>query len=225
MRKALLFLLLTAFCAGVLAQYQDTVWTVRGLTPLNDSFHKWKPDVVLDARSSTINGSPVRIGGLRLGAEYRRVHRFGLGVYGATTQVGNENNGQAVSPGLDSARFNLNYASLYYERVLLLHPKWEWSAALHYGAGQVAVTYGDQTFESVELDDRISVRPVEWSTSGFYHVNWWISAGGGAGYRHVTQAPAEIRQAYQGWIYVVKLRIKFAKLVRSIWDQSVRDEY
>ena len=77
----------------------------------------------------------------------------------------------------------------------------------------------------VVFDERISVRPVEWSTSGLYHVNWWISDGGGIGYRHVTQALAEIRQAYQGWIYVVKLRIKFAKLVRSIWDQSVRDEY
>ena len=113
MRKALLFLLITAVCTGILAQYQDTVWTVHGPTPLNDSFLKWKPDVVLDARSSTMNGAPSRIGGLRLGVEYR----------------------------------------------------------------------------------------------------------------HVTQTPAEIRQAYQGWIYVVKLRIKFAKLVRSIWDQSVRDEY
>lgn len=220
---AWLLLLLTA-SAACFAQYQDTVWTVRGNVVLDDHFRKWKPDVVLDARTSTLNGERVRVGGVRLGAEYRRVHRFGLGIYSAATQlyISDDPNDNSV---LDSARFNLNYASAYYERVLLLLPKWEWSASAHLGVGNVAVTYGAQNVNTVDLRDRIRVNPLEWSTSGYYHFTYWLSAGGGVGYRQILNAPREVRQAYQGYIYVIKLKIKVIKLVRSIWNPNVRYEY
>lgn len=191
---------------------------------MDDRFKKWRPELMLDARTSTFGTEAARIGGLRLGIEYMRVHRVGYGIYGVSDQVSSE---QFASLGedVDSARFNLGYVSIFYERVLLLHPKWEWSSALHWGLGQVNIDYrisGESAFRS---RNPITVRPVEVSSSGYYHLTWWASVGGGVGYRFMRNSPAEVRSAYQGWLYIVKLKIRFGRLVRRIWDKSVTDEY
>lgn len=206
------------------AQYQDTVWTIKGPKALGDGFKKWRPMFALDARSSSINGQPVRIGGLRVGAELRRVHRFGIGFYGAQTKVHAQGAGE-VTAGSDSARLNLNYATLFYDRVFLLHPKWELSAAVHLGTGQVWVETGPFDGSPIPPGNRVNVRLTEFSVSGYYHINWWLSAGGGAGYRQFLSAPESIAQAYDGGIYLIKVRLRLSRLVRRMWDESVRDEY
>lgn len=220
------FLIASFLLSGLFAtaQYRDTVWTVQGELPIGQGFKKWRPLFALDARSSSINGQPVRIGGLRLGAELRRVHRFGIGFYGAQTKVQSQG-ASALTSGADSARFNLNYVTFFYDRVLFLHPKWELSAALHLGAGQVSVETGPFDGTPIPPSNPVSVRLMEWSGSGYYHLNWWFSMGGGVGYRHLLSAPEPLAQAYNGGIYLIKVRLRLSRLVRRMWDESVRDEY
>lgn len=224
MKSIFLWILLLSMAGNLSAQYRDTVWTIKGQTVLDERFKKWKPDFVIDARTSTVDSRRARILGFRLGAEYKRVHRFGLGVYGVSTDVPS-NRFEQIGPNVDSASFTLEYTSLFYERVLLLHRKWEWSAAVHAGIGEVKVDYLLQDDPDIYNLSPITVRPTELSTSGYYNITWWLSAGGGIGWRFMRKSPPEIREAYNGGIYIAKVKIKFAKLVRRIWDKSVCDEY
>lgn len=224
MKRSFICLIFLFLGVTTTAQFRDTVWTITGQTVLDERFKKWKPDLVLDARSSTVDSRRARIFGLRLGAEYKRIHRFGVGIYGVSSEVSSSRFEQ-IGPDVDSASFNLGYASLFYERVLFLNRKWEWSAAVHTGVGEVQVDYFLEDNPTIQNLEPVAVRPLELSTSGYYHVTWWLSAGGGVGWRTMRKSPSEIREAYNGGIYIAKVKIKFAKLTRRIWDKSVRDEY
>ena len=48
---------------------------------------KWKVLVGLDARRSFFQGQKVKIDGLRIGAQFRGVHRFGLGTYSLSQKI------------------------------------------------------------------------------------------------------------------------------------------
>lgn len=203
--------------------YRDTVWILSGRKILDDNFKKWKLDLILDARTTVVGTSSGRLAGLRVGMEYRRIHRFGIGIY-------NLNRGVEVSSleefdtRVQSGTMYLSYTSLFYERVLYFNPKWEVSAALHMGSGKVnADLIVDGISETVPWEK--NVKPIEVSSSTYYNINFWLSVGGGIGYRFMRRTPAEVREIYDGPVVIAKVKVKFMKLIRSIWNQDVRYEY
>jgi hypothetical protein len=204
--------------------YSDTVWIVSGKKPLDALFQKQKLDFVLDARQTLISNTQARIAGLRLGIEYRRVHRFGFGFYGLGDGV-RLNSLTEVDSSIIDATLNLSYVSMYYERVLFFSKKWEWSATLHIGRGEITGIYrraGDNVFLTLPKQE---VRPFEFSTTGYYHITWWCSFGAGIGYRVMRSTPAEIRPVYNAPVAIARVRIKLGKLVKSLWDENAKKEY
>jgi hypothetical protein len=215
---------LAAFGIQGTAQLQDTVWIVTGDRYLGDGFKKWRFEMILDARTTFVAGENAKLGGLRLGMEYRRVHRFGLGLYGLNNTLGSRTLSQ-IDENVDSALFSFSYLSIYYERVFYFHPKWELSSTIHLGSGEINVSYslvGEDQFQNLEP---INVRPLEISTSAYYNFTWWLSSGVGFGYRHMRKAPQEVRDIYNSPIYLVKLKIRFGKIVRRLFNEEVKDEY
>ncbi|MDZ4750878.1 MAG: hypothetical protein SGI87_04605 [Flavobacteriales bacterium] len=204
--------------------YQDTVWILTGNKPLDDHFKKWKLDLVLDARTTLVGSSAARLGGIRVGMEYRRVHRFGFGAYtmGDGVEVSSL---EDYDSRVTSGNVSLSYFSLFYERVLFFHPKWEVSAAMHLADGKVkgnvVLSNNPENTQSWEQ----SVKPLELSASGYYNLTYWLSAGGGLGYRFMRSTPVEVRDIYDGPVVIAKVKIKFMKLLRSSWDKEVRYEY
>jgi len=203
--------------------FQDTVWTVRGATPLDDRYRKWKGDFVLDARQTLVSSTPARLAGVRLGAEYRRVHRFGIGVYtlgdGVKVQTLSE-----VSPNIEDAVINLSYASLFYERVMYFGKKWEWSLTGHAGRGRLTARY---TFagEDLRLEHLRRVNLVEGSTTLYYHLTWFISIGAGVGYRYIPDTPAEIRHVYNAPVSILRVRVRLIKMVSGLFNKDIRTAY
>jgi hypothetical protein len=204
--------------------YHDTVWIVNGMKPLDEKFKKWKFDFVLDARKTLLSNTSASLLGLRFGAEYRRVHRFGLGLYGLSNDV-YVNSLFEVDTTVAEGLLNLSYASLFYERVMFFNPKWEWLLTGHLGVGSVKGSYryaGEKDWISYEKND---VRPLEFSTMLYYHITWWCSAGVGLGYRFMLNTPEEIRPIYTAPVGIARLRIKLGRLTRSIWDKDVKYQY
>lgn len=205
-------------------EYADTVWIVTGKKGLGSPFRKVKIDFSFDARQTLVSNTTARMGGIRLGIEYRRVHRIGFGIYGLDNGVSLKSL-QEIDPKITSAVLNLSYFSMYYERVLFFNRKWEWSATLHSGRGVITGSY--RTGEDSAWQDfptRV-VRPLEVSTTGYYHITWWCSAGAGIGYRFIRSAPSEILPLYNAPVGILKVRIKLGKLVKSIWNDKTRYEY
>jgi len=215
---------------GVLAQIKtistplDTVWTITGWRELGHQYTRWKTDFLLDARQTIIGESNARIGGLRIGLENRRVHRFGLGFYGMdkVVRVGELN---AISGNIDQADMRLSYTSLFYERVLFFNRRFEWSATAHLGRGKIRGSYHIIGTNSMIDFDPIRVYPVEFSSTGYYNFTYWMSFGVGLGYRTFTTAPNDFVEPFKGPIAVARLRIKVLKLVRSIWNKDLRIQY
>lgn len=224
------------FCAvGISAQfegsylslnpgYQDTVWIVTGKKELGPLFQKQKLDFSLDACQTLIGTTPARLAGMRVGIEYRRVHRFGIGLYGLGDGV-RMNSILELDTSITEAVLNLSYATFYYERVLFFNKRWEWSAAAHLGKGQISGSYRLKDDDQWRSFPAKEVKPFVLYTTGYYHLTWWCSLGAGVGYRFMRSTPQEVDNIFNAPIVIARVKIKLGKLVKGIWDENARNEY
>ena len=239
----LLLLFITLFAQTVLAQltidgaistdngtkkkppYQDTVWVISGKKVLDKKYKKWKFDLSFDARQTIIGNTQARLGGLRIGMEYRRVNRFGLGIYNFSDGV-KTNSLSSIGPDVSLANLNLSYFSIYYERVLAFNKYIEWSTTIHRGIGNISGYYVIGTGPTAELKnfDQV-VRPLEISTTNYFHLTYFISVGVGVGYRYIRNVPTEITKVYNAPIALFRFRFKFIKMIAGAVNEDIRHAY
>jgi hypothetical protein len=203
--------------------WSDEVWIIGGNKELRYPFKKWKPELQFDGRYTVLNGEAARIFGLRFGAEHKRVHRFGVGIYGWSSAINERVSNQTGKT--EEFRYNLSYSSIFYERVMYFSRKVEFALTAHLGGGTISSSVkaaGETIFHSQDTQE---VLPLEISGSGFYNFTWWLSVGGGLGYRYMRRAPDIIRNQLNGQVYVLKARLRITKLLRSIYNKDVKNEY
>jgi hypothetical protein len=181
-----------------------------------------KPELILDGRLTLVSNEGARLGGFRLGVEMNRVNRFGLGFYSFSNGVQTESLNE-ISPNIVSANLELNYASLYYERVILFTKKYEWSSTLHLGVGNVSGSYTYLNGTIGNYNEPLQLTEI--STTLFRHLTYFMSVGGGIGYRQTRNAPVELLPIYNAPVFIVKLRIQPIKMVRGIWNKNIRNRY
>jgi len=181
-----------------------------------------KPEFILDGRLTLVSNEGARLGGFRLGVEMNRVNRFGIGFYAFSNGVHTESLNE-ISSNIVSADLELNYASAYYERVWLFTKKYEWSSTLHLGLGNVSGSY---TYANGSVGNyNEPVQLTEISTTLFRHLTYFMSIGGGIGYRQTRNAPDELLPIYNAPVFIVKLRFQPIKAVRGIWNKDIRKRY
>ncbi|NND95664.1 MAG: hypothetical protein HKN45_12450 [Flavobacteriales bacterium] len=180
----------------------------------------WRPLVAFDSRRSFFNGRSVKFLGLRFGAEHRRVHRFGLAFYGLTQGQDYEdvNIDMADAPPGAKADFDVSFATLFYERVVMKAGKWELSSSVNLGGGRILGSYRNvdgviKTF----LDREFSVLSV--GTTMKYKVLPWLEPGLGGGYRHAFNSETEIKKTMQQPFYIIKVSILIGEFYRSVLKQ------
>ena len=181
-----------------------------------------KPTFILDGRRTLVSDQGARLGGIRIGVEMNRVNRFGFGFYSFSKSVSTTTLNE-ISSNITSADLELNYASIYYERVLLFTKKYEWSSTLHVGLGNVSgsYTYADGSTGNYEEPLQLT----EISTTLFRHLTYFMSIGAGIGYRQTRNAPEELLPIYNAPVFLVKLRFQPIKAVRGIWNKDIRKRY
>ncbi len=223
-RSYILILLASVCSVSAVAQLNESVWILGGDKFLGKGFRKWKFDMVLDGRNSFDDGNPVRVAGLRLGLEYKRVHRFGVGVYGLSELT--RDNFQTFEGEYVTAQLKFDYNSIYYERVLFFSKRWEISGTAHLGAGQIKVSY-DNPKDSTQrfIGEPIEARIMELSASTYFHLTWWFSVGAGVGHRWTGQTPTELGNIYDSTVYLAKAKFRFGKMLRAIGNKQVKYEY
>jgi hypothetical protein len=181
-----------------------------------------KPEFIFDGRLTLVSNEGARLGGFRIGVEMNRVNRFGLGFYSFSNGVNTESLNE-ISSNIISANLELNYASAYYERVWLFTKKYEWSSTLHLGIGNVSGSY---TYANGSVGNyNEPVQLTEISTTLFRHLTYFMSIGGGIGYRQTRNAPDELLPIYNAPVLIVKLRFLPVKAVRGIWNKDIRKRY
>ncbi len=181
-----------------------------------------KPEFILDGRRTLVSDQGARLGGIRIGLEMNRVNRFGFGFYSFSKSVSTTTLNE-ISSNITSADLELNYASIYYERVLLFTKKYEWSSTLHLGVGNVSgsYTYADGSVGNYNEPLQLT----EISTTLFRHFTYFMSIGAGIGYRQTRNAPEELLPIYNAPVFLVKFRFQPIKAVRGIWNKDIRKRY
>lgn len=206
------------------AQLNKEVWLIDGKRMLDTNFPKYKLGFTFDARNTFVANTKAKLGGIKLGLYINRVHQVGIGLYAMNkplyvSQI--PDNSLVVY----SVKVDFSYLSLFYERILFFDRHWEWSSTVHYGAGEINASYmPEKDTQEISLPE-IKTKPLEISTSVLYHPTYWLSIGGGIGYRIMRKTPKQYHSYFNGGIYLVKVKIRLFKLIRSIGNKEVKNEY
>ena len=186
------------------------------------NYPRIKPELILDGRSTLVSNSGAKLGGVRAGIEVNRVNRFGFGFYSLSNNVPT-NSLSEISSNIVLAKLGMSYSSIYYERVLLFTKKYEWSSTIHLGSGRVSGSYLFTDGTTGTYDEPFQLSEI--STTVYKHLTYFISIGGGIGYRQTREAPAELMPIYNAPIFIVKLRVQPFKAIRGIWSKEIRNRY
>lgn len=210
----LLFFFNSAFLSH--AQTDSTTKKIE-LFPKEYGDKKWKFLLGLDARRSYFNGAPVKINGVKIGAEFRGVHRFGIGIYwlkknAVFMDVPLEQE-DALHP--TEVRFDLSYSSLFYERIFLKTRWWEIAFPIHLAGGSVSAYYRD-TLSAIQPWFKKPFSALLFSTQVKFFPLPWMALRVSGGYRITFNTEEEIKDAFNTPFYGFGLSINVVDLYHSI---------
>lgn len=177
----------------------------------------WKPIIGFDAFRSYYSGTPVKFNGFRFGAQFKGVHRFGFGFYGLKKDLVYDNINVDYPTATDTSlvKFQLNYASMFYERVLLRYKKWELSIPLHLGAGGLNA-FVEDSLGNYQKYYATSFSLISFGLNAKYFILPWLAPRAGGGIRITYNAPREIRRAFNAIYYTFGLSIIPGELYKKL---------
>jgi hypothetical protein len=186
----------------------------------------WKILIGLDARRSFFAGTKVKINGLKLGAEYKGVHRFGLGFYWLNRNIVfddiavGEANQDLNDP---EVRFTLGYSSIFYERIFLKTRWWEVAFPIHLGGGSITGTYKDTLGAYPQFVSRPFSALLPSAQVKFYPLTWLAIRVSG-GYRLTFNTQPEVKQAFRTVYYGYGLSINPLEFYRAIFKKKKNEK-
>lgn len=190
--------------------------TTRIFFPKTHGTKKWKPLVGFDAHRSYFSGTPVKINGIRIGADYLGTHRFGFGFYGLRKNEVFVDIPVEYSGATDTSlvKFKLNFATLFYERVFYKTLKWEIAIPVYLGAGGLEGFVED----SLGFFRRYTASSFSSLSTGVvvkYYLFKWFAPRVGLGYRLIFNTEKPVRKAFNGFYYSFGINILFGELYKS----------
>jgi hypothetical protein len=181
----------------------------------------WKLLLGFDARRSFLKDKPVKINGLRIGAKFRGVHRFGFGFYGLSRDLVFYDLPVDEPDATDSSRviFGLTYASLFYERVFLRNPKWEFSLPFLLSGGTLTGRYED-TAGVFRKNIHETFSALTGGVQAKYYFFPWLAGRVSVGYRFLFNTSPELKAAFNAPYYGFGAQVLLSELYRSIFRRE-----
>jgi len=220
MKPKLIFLIITLFTCLSGKTQEDSLVKNRNhhvFLPPDLGPKKWKPVIGLDARRSFFRGRPVKINGLRLGVQYKGVHRFGIGFYGLDRNVV-FTDVRVDQPGAtDTSRvvFNAGFGSLFYERVIYKTHKWEFSLPTEFLFGNITGYYEDSLGKFLPLPE-VPFSGLAAGLQAKYNILTWLAPRVSIGYRVLFNTTPEVRSSFNRAYYSFGLSIMIGELYQAV---------
>ncbi|MEM9052851.1 MAG: hypothetical protein AAGC47_12430 [Bacteroidota bacterium] len=219
-----IFILIQSVVGAAQFNQSDEVWIIGGKKKLLPYQNKLKPDFSFDARRTLFEKRWVLVGGFKIGAEYRRVNRLGVGFYFLNTRIFDEDVEFILEA--NKIEYDFQYTTLYYDRVLYFDKKWEFGGTLHFGGGRIKTFYQNELNPNERnTGPELKFNVAELVGYAEYNVLYWLGISGGVGYRRVFGLDYGLGDDFSSAIFVVNLRLNLIKLARSYFDESVKDEF
>jgi len=190
----------------------------------------WRPKIVLGlgGHNSLVGGEKVRIGGMRLGLEFKRKWRFGFGLNYLNPAIFREG-GDALNPVF--YRIDFAYFNIFGEYIILNNRRWEFSFPLVLGGGATTVSsrISDKALWIPNQVVGLSVSQI--SAVGYYKVWRWLGIGMSIGYRNVTSKSNKnpelseiVTTAFDGPTWAIKTKIYLGELWRAIFKKKKKNK-
>lgn len=182
---------------------------------------RWKFIVGLDARRSFFRGVPVKINGLRTGAEFKGVHRFGIGVYALSRQVvfTEIEVDDPAATDTSTVLFNVGFASLFYERIFFKSKKWELAIPSAFSRGTITGAFEDTSgLYKPFVNSPFSALALGFQTK--YFILPWLAPRLSVGYRFTFNAAPEVKRAFNQPYLGFGIQILLGGLYRSIFKKE-----
>ena len=217
----LLFLLL-GITIPVSAQLNKTVVD----TPLISFKNKPKVFLTLDKTSSFVSGKGATTNEIRIGLDFRRKIRFGIGYAALASDVVADKNIITTVTGVDSlvpARLSLSYMTLSAEYTFYETKRWQITMPLTLGIGSSYFSY----FEKVNGEyltlkmDKGGVVLIGPSGIATYRILRWVGLSAGLGFRQVIVNNGKVKESFNSPVYLFRIRIFMGEIYKSVFPRGI----
>jgi hypothetical protein len=189
--KGKIFILLLFCCLTISAYSQET------------STQKWKFNFQFDNRYSNINGNQVTIFGSKVGVQYRKMTRFGIGgsfiLHPIDVYITNRK-GKITG----DTKISFWYFSIFNDWILYKSKHWETFFTEQIGFGKPelvqTITKGNVI---TERDPNLYVNEISWQAN--YKITPWIGVGAGFGYRNILNQESVLKSRFNAPVYIFKV--------------------
>lgn len=219
MRLLLLVLAFQLYPTILFPQYDN-----ERLVVFEDEFKKSfnskpKLDVKFDNRFSFIRDNDVKTIGIKVGLNFRRKFKVGLGINQMLFSV--EKTAKDANNNDVAVHLEYFYFSPYIEYVYYNTRKWEFSLSIQHGNGGASYQYIDGNGKKVKLAQS-NILSFEPAMLIDYKIVRWIGIGTGIGYRIVYYKEPEIKEKFSSPEYVIKLKVYLGEIVRTITGKELK---
>jgi len=194
-KKAILLLLLIATFSNSYSQLNSE--SERKFFPNTYGEKKWRFFFDFDSRRSFFTGQQIKINGIRLGATYNGVNRFGLGLYALSDKINIDGikvkETDAIQPA--QVRVTFNFTTLFFEKVLYKTKRWEVAIPTYFGIGSVNPEYKNNlgNFKSLK---KTSFNVLSLGVNVNYYVLSWLYPRLMLGYRFAFNGNEKVDKAF-----------------------------
>jgi hypothetical protein len=173
-------------------------------SPAQDIPKKWSFAFQLDNRFSNIRNNEVTVFGAKIGFQYKKLTRVGLGSSFIINPVYiNYFNKKANKE--ETNKISFWYFSVFNDWILFKNKKWECFFTEQIGFGKPS--FVKEINDDVVSDVSVNLYVNEISGQVNYKFTSWIGVGAGFGYRNLLNNKAVLKTTFDSPIYIAKLII------------------
>ncbi len=218
----LLITILTIATHRVSAQTNKTVVD----TPLISFKNKPKIFLTLDKTSSFISGKGATTNEIRLGLDFKKTIRFGIGYAALVSDVVDDKIITTQVTGIDStvpAQLSLSYMTLSAEYTFYDSKRWQITMPVTLGIGSSYFNY----FEKVNGEfltkktDQGTVVLLGPSGIATYRILRWVGLSAGLGYRRAIVNNGKVKESIDSPVYLFRIRIFMGEIYKSVFPRGL----
>jgi len=165
---------------------------------------KWKFAFQLDNRFSSIRGKEITVFGLKVGLQYKKLTRFGLGSSFIVNPVYIDYFNKKRNTE-ETNKISFWYFSVFNDWILFKNNKWEGFVTEQIGFGRPNFT--KEINNDIVSDFNVNLYVNEISGQVNYKLTKWIGLGSGVGYRNLLNKKSVLNTTFDAPIYVAKIII------------------
>lgn len=179
-----------------------------------------------DRTGSFVGGKSASTNELKLGIEFKKKLRLGIGIGALVSDVVQERTIVTSQTNLDTtvnSELSLTFFSLNSEYVFYDSKRWQIAMPVGIGIGSSYFAYFENvngTFKQSRLDEG---GVIMFGASGLatYRILRWVGVSGGTGYRIALISNSKVQESFNSFVYIVKIRVFLGEIYKSVFPRGV----